>query len=167
MNKVTTKTCLTHERTMPESISKHDAKNCAPWLGKHEGHTCTCIARAQCDLTYTPILSFSDSEQYLDLISAADAIIAMNKNARAVQDKLERMQHACDVGAIRQRATAAVQHGDDATDEKKHQRRLYVLAALVKSLADVPEQVDHGGATLHKDVMVLSLWLTWACTRIL
>ncbi|ORY94231.1 hypothetical protein BCR43DRAFT_359566 [Syncephalastrum racemosum] len=65
----------------------------------------------------------------------------MNKNARAVQDKLERMQHACDVGAIRQRAATAVQRGDDATDEKKHQRTLYVLAALVKALADVPEQI--------------------------
>ncbi|KAI9492770.1 hypothetical protein BDB00DRAFT_872991 [Zychaea mexicana] len=81
-------------------------------------------------------------EQYLDLISAADAIIAMSKNAHAVQNKLDRMEAACDVSLIRKKAAEAkADHNEEGHDQKR--RYVYALASLIKSLADVPEQIWH------------------------
>ncbi|KAI9322730.1 hypothetical protein BX666DRAFT_2109173 [Dichotomocladium elegans] len=81
-------------------------------------------------------------EQYLDLISAADAIISMNKNAHAVQEKLDSMQAACNVSAIKRQAAKA--RSDKEEEGQDQQRRhLYALASLIKSLADVPEQIWH------------------------
>ncbi|KAI8147229.1 hypothetical protein BJV82DRAFT_598254 [Fennellomyces sp. T-0311] len=81
-------------------------------------------------------------EQYLDLISAADAIIAMSKNAHMVQTKLDRMEAACDVSTVRQKAAEArAGQSEEGHDQKR--RYLYALAALIKSLADVPEQIWH------------------------
>ncbi|KAL0094451.1 hypothetical protein F4703DRAFT_1019180 [Phycomyces blakesleeanus] len=76
-------------------------------------------------------------EQYLDLISAADCIIAMSKNANKIQEKLRRMQSVCDGHAVRQKA-ALVRDSHPVTG--RQQRPVYTLAALIKSLADVPEQ---------------------------
>ncbi|KAI9484319.1 hypothetical protein BDB00DRAFT_155261 [Zychaea mexicana] len=81
-------------------------------------------------------------EQYLDLISAADAIIAMSKNAHAVQNKLDRMEAACDVSTIRKKAAEAkAGQNEEGHDQKR--RYVYALASLIKSLADVPEQIWH------------------------
>ncbi|KAI9013906.1 hypothetical protein CLU79DRAFT_387351 [Phycomyces nitens] len=79
-------------------------------------------------------------EQYLDLISAADCIIAMSKNANKIQEKLRRMQSVCDGHAIRKKA-ALVRDSHPVTG--RQQRPVYTLAALIKSLADVPEQIWH------------------------
>ncbi|KAG2224520.1 hypothetical protein INT45_004365 [Circinella minor] len=81
-------------------------------------------------------------EQYLDLISAADAIIAMSKNAHSIQNKLDRMEAACDVSTIRQKAAEArTGQNEEVHDQKR--RYVYALASLIKSLADVPEQIWH------------------------
>ncbi|SAM07727.1 hypothetical protein [Absidia glauca] len=83
-------------------------------------------------------------EQYVDLIAAADTIIDMEKKANLIQQKLERMQGACDVHAIQRQAAQIHQ-----SEEKEHssqdqkQQQLYILASLIKSLADVPEQIWH------------------------
>ncbi|KAI8333819.1 hypothetical protein BC941DRAFT_433067 [Chlamydoabsidia padenii] len=83
-------------------------------------------------------------EQYVDLIAAADTIIDMEKKAHMIQQNLERMQSACDVHAIKRQATQLHQSEEkehDSQDQKQHQ--LYILATLIKSLADVPEQIWH------------------------
>ncbi|KAI7877218.1 hypothetical protein K492DRAFT_150842 [Lichtheimia hyalospora FSU 10163] len=81
-------------------------------------------------------------EQYLELISAADAIVAMNKNAHAVLDKLDSMQTACDISTIKKRA-ATVRSDQDEKGHNQKRQHLFALAALIKSLADVPEQIWH------------------------
>ncbi|KAI8393565.1 uncharacterized protein BYT42DRAFT_11711 [Radiomyces spectabilis] len=43
-------------------------------------------------------------EQYVDLISAADTIIAMSKTAQQVQKTVDHMQSICEVGRIRKHA---------------------------------------------------------------
>jgi hypothetical protein len=128
------------------------------WLGKYT---------AKFDTKYR-ILSTNiqfGSEQYLDLISAADAIITMSKNAQAIQTNFGRLQAACDVESIKMNAKLTLQKRDEENNQSKHitkisyteERRLilfpiaridtkrryvYIIAALVKSLADVPEQVS-------------------------
>ncbi|KAL1926368.1 hypothetical protein VTP01DRAFT_5889 [Rhizomucor pusillus] len=79
-------------------------------------------------------------EQYLDLISAADAIIAMSKDAVSIQGKLENMQNFCNVSSIRQKIEMQTRQSQEESGAKD-QRTLYILAALIKSLADVPEQI--------------------------
>lgn len=61
------------------------------------------------------------SEQYLDLISAADAIITMSKNAQTIQTNFERMQAACDVESIKLNAKKSLQE----RDEKNNQSNTY------------------------------------------
>lgn len=104
-------------------------------------------------------------EQYQDLISAADAIITMSKNAQAIQSNFERMQHACDVDRIQQTSKKTLRLRDEKSNQSKHackqdrhlpflscpfvahidtkRKYIHVIAALVKSLADVPEQIWH------------------------
>ncbi|KAF7727512.1 Golgi transport complex subunit 1 [Apophysomyces ossiformis] len=78
-------------------------------------------------------------EQYLDLISAADAIITMSKNAQKVHQKLETMQTSCNASAIQQRANS--QNDSTSLNEEpngdRKQRQLYVLATLIKAIADI------------------------------
>ncbi|KAG0173303.1 Golgi transport complex subunit 1 [Apophysomyces sp. BC1034] len=78
-------------------------------------------------------------EQYLDLISAADAIIAMSRNAQEMRQKLETMQNACDVSAIQKKATmqSNITSSTEETKGDRKQRQLYLLAALIKALADI------------------------------
>ncbi|KAI8089485.1 uncharacterized protein BX664DRAFT_333130 [Halteromyces radiatus] len=83
-------------------------------------------------------------EKYTDLIAAADTIINMDKRAKIIQRNFERMQDSCDVYAIQRQATKVQDletNGQDPQDQKR--RQLYVLAAMIKSLADVPEQIWH------------------------
>ncbi|KAI7865354.1 hypothetical protein BDF14DRAFT_1826275 [Spinellus fusiger] len=79
-------------------------------------------------------------EQYLDLISAADCIISMSRNASQVQEKLKRMQSVCDLESIKKKATTL---SSKQSIKDRQPRPIYVLAALIKSLADVPEQIWH------------------------
>ncbi|RUS21705.1 hypothetical protein BC937DRAFT_91791 [Endogone sp. FLAS-F59071] len=82
-------------------------------------------------------------ERYRDLISAADAIVSMRKNALSVQDMLDKMQDSCNVNAIKRRASAMLpgRNKDVATEQRK--RYLYTAAAQIKLLVDVPEQIWH------------------------
>ncbi|CAO3621888.1 unnamed protein product [Mucor fragilis] len=85
-------------------------------------------------------------EQYQDLISAADAIITMSKNAQAIQSNFERMQHACDVDRIQQTSKKTLRLRDEKSNQTHidtKRKYIHVIAALVKSLADVPEQIWH------------------------
>lgn len=86
----------------------------------------------------------------------------MNKNAHAVLDKLDSMQTACDISTIKKRAATVRSDQDEKGHSKQfhpsgntHQyidillydadqkrQHLFALAALIKSLADVPEQVN-------------------------
>lgn len=85
----------------------------------------------------------------------------MNKNAHAVLDKLDSMQTACDISTIKKRAEAVRSDQYEKGHSKEHhyctdvydilinmlynldqkRQHLFALAALIKSLADVPEQV--------------------------
>jgi hypothetical protein len=58
------------------------------------------------------------SEQYRDLISAADAIVSMKKAANAVQSKFDLMQVACDVDTIHQKTTKIKPGNDSGVDSK-------------------------------------------------
>ncbi|KAJ2964423.1 hypothetical protein NQZ79_g646 [Umbelopsis isabellina] len=80
-------------------------------------------------------------EQYRDLISAADAIVSMKKAANAVQSKFDFMKTACDINVISQK-TANAKSGDEGTVNDQR-RYLYVSAAQMKLLVDVPEQIWH------------------------
>ncbi|KAG2175193.1 hypothetical protein INT44_007681 [Umbelopsis vinacea] len=82
------------------------------------------------------------SEQYRDLISAADAIVSMKKAAHAVQSKFDLMQVACDVDTIHQKTTK-IAPGNDSGEDNEKKRYLYVSAAQMKLLVDVPEQIWH------------------------
>lgn len=57
------------------------------------------------------------SEQYHDLISAADAIITMSKNAQAIQTNFERMEKACDVSSIKVNADKTLRDKDMEKDQ--------------------------------------------------
>ncbi|KAI8578447.1 hypothetical protein K450DRAFT_246858 [Umbelopsis ramanniana AG] len=81
-------------------------------------------------------------EQYRDLISAADAIVSMKKAAHAVQSKFDLMQVACDVDTIHQKTTK-IKPGNDSGEDNEKKRYLYVSAAQMKLLVDVPEQIWH------------------------
>jgi hypothetical protein len=61
------------------------------------------------------VVFYNCREQYVDLIAAADTIIDMEKKANMIQQKLERMQGACDVHAIQRQAALIHQ-----SEEKEH-----------------------------------------------
>ncbi|KAI9483267.1 MAG: hypothetical protein EXX96DRAFT_557510 [Benjaminiella poitrasii] len=85
-------------------------------------------------------------EQYQDLISAADAIITMSKKAQAIQTNFKHMQTACDINTIKENAKKTLQLRDEQNNQAHldtNRKYIYVIAALVKSLADVPEQIWH------------------------
>lgn len=85
-------------------------------------------------------------EQYHDLISAADAIITMSKNAQAIQSNFERMEKACNVESIKENAYKTLRNKDMEKDQLRidtKRKSVYMIAALIKSLADVPEQIWH------------------------
>ncbi|KAI8067633.1 uncharacterized protein B0P05DRAFT_552326 [Gilbertella persicaria] len=84
--------------------------------------------------------------KYQDLISAADTIITMSKNAQAIKTNFERMQTNYDVQTIKANAKKALELRDqknNSTIVDTKRRYVYCIAALVKSLADVPEQMWH------------------------
>lgn len=76
----------------------------------------------------------------------------MSKDAVSVQNKLERMLDLCDVSSIRQQVEAQRKRSQEESNAKDRQT-LYILAALIKSLADVPEQVQQI-TVCYKDVMM-------------
>ncbi|CAO3650291.1 unnamed protein product [Mucor hiemalis] len=85
-------------------------------------------------------------EQYHDLISAANAIITMSKTAQAIQTNFERMEKACDVSSIKVNADKTLRDKDMEKDQTRidtKRKSIYVIASLIKSLADVPEQIWH------------------------
>ncbi|KAL7329075.1 hypothetical protein PS15p_207240 [Mucor circinelloides] len=70
----------------------------------------------------------------------------MSKNAQAIQSNFERMQNACDVDRIKRASRKALQLRDEKNKQTyidTKRKYIYVIAALVKSLADVPEQIWH------------------------
>ncbi|KAK4518497.1 RNA export factor gle2 [Mucor velutinosus] len=70
----------------------------------------------------------------------------MSKNAQAIQSNFERMQQACDVDRIKQSSRKTLQLRDEKNNQihiDTKRKYIYVIAALVKSLADVPEQIWH------------------------
>lgn len=97
-----------------EPTLKRRNKNYARWLGKHIVTNRLCKG----ELTFGCFVYYS--EQYLELISAADAIVAMNKNAHAVLDKLDSMQVACDISTIKKRAAAVRSDQDEKGHSKEH-----------------------------------------------
>jgi hypothetical protein len=66
----------------------------------------------------SPCLVRSHSEQYRDLISAADAIVSMKKAANAVQSKFDLMHNACEVDIIHQKATKIQPGNEDSVDSE-------------------------------------------------
>ncbi|ORZ19366.1 hypothetical protein BCR42DRAFT_449125 [Absidia repens] len=83
-------------------------------------------------------------EQYVDLIAAADTIIDMEKKAKVIQQNLQRMQESCDVHSIQREATHIhISEEKEQSSQDQKRQQLYILAALIKSLADVPEQIWH------------------------
>ncbi|KAL1918755.1 uncharacterized protein VTP21DRAFT_2777 [Calcarisporiella thermophila] len=80
-------------------------------------------------------------ERYRDIISAADAIVAMQKNINSTQDVLASMQSGCDVHEIRRRAKILSTNKENRVDEDEIQHSLYAAAAQIKVLVDVPEQI--------------------------
>ncbi|CAM0143125.1 unnamed protein product [Umbelopsis sp. WA50703] len=80
-------------------------------------------------------------EQYRDLISAADAIVSMKKAANAVQSKFDLMKMACDIDVISQKTVNAEPGNEAIVNEQR--KYLYVSAAQMKLLVDVPEQIWH------------------------
>lgn len=81
-------------------------------------------------------------EQYLELMSAADAIITMRKNTQAIQTNICRMQTACNVERIKSNGTTPTGSTNKIHVDKDRQH-VYLIASLIKSLADVPEQIWH------------------------
>lgn len=89
----------------------------------------------------------------------------MSKSAQTVQTNFERMLAACDVESIKLKAKKTLQERDEQNNQSKrtppsnqyfvltcitaridtNRRYVYIIAALVKALADVPEQVKQGG----------------------
>lgn len=128
-----------------------------PWLGK--------LVDALLQRRHVELSMHICREQYQDLISAADAIITMSKNAQAIQSNFERMQQACNVDSIKQTSKKTLRLRDEKSNQSKNARKqhrhwpllscpfvahidtkrkyIHVIAALVKSLADVPEQIWH------------------------
>ncbi|CAO3591890.1 unnamed protein product [Absidia cylindrospora] len=83
-------------------------------------------------------------EQYVDLIAAADTIIDMEKKAKVIQQNLQRMQESCDIHSIQREATHIhISEEKEQSSQDQKRQQLYILAALIKSLADVPEQIWH------------------------
>ena len=58
-------------------------------------------------------------DKYQDLISAADTIITMSKNAQAIQTNFERMQSTYDVESIKQNAKKQVKLQDGKSNHSK------------------------------------------------
>lgn len=56
----------------------------------------------------------------MDLISAADAIITMSKNAQTIQTNFERMQAASDVENIKLKAKKILQERDERNNQSKY-----------------------------------------------
>ncbi len=56
-------------------------------------------------------------EQYHDLISAADAIITMSKNAQAIQSNFERLQTSCNVKSIKLNAQKSLKERDEKSNQ--------------------------------------------------
>jgi hypothetical protein len=65
------------------------------------------------------INEYAHREQYQELISAADAIITMSKNAQAIQSNFERMQNACDVDKIKHASKKALRLRDEKNNQSK------------------------------------------------
>ncbi|KAG1299240.1 hypothetical protein G6F66_001009 [Rhizopus arrhizus] len=80
-------------------------------------------------------------EQYLELMSTADAIITMRKNTQVVQTNICRMQAACNVEHIK---TSEASNANDSRIRVDSERQhVYLVASLIKSLVDVSEQIWH------------------------
>ncbi|KAG1176202.1 hypothetical protein G6F70_004260 [Rhizopus microsporus] len=76
-------------------------------------------------------------EQYLELMSAADAIITMRQHTQTIQTNICRLQAACNVDEIKSNISTKKTRVDN---ERQH---IYLIASLIKCLADVPEQIWH------------------------
>ncbi|KAI8346744.1 Vps51/Vps67-domain-containing protein [Blakeslea trispora] len=58
-------------------------------------------------------------DKYQDLISAADTIVTMSRNAQAIQANLERMQSTYDVDSIKQIARNQLELQDGKSNHSK------------------------------------------------
>ncbi|KAI9264736.1 hypothetical protein BY458DRAFT_513821 [Sporodiniella umbellata] len=84
------------------------------------------------------------SEHYLELMSAADAIIGMKSNTQILQTAMGQLQSACNVEQIQSKQKQTVSMDSD-------RQAIYVIASVVKCLADVSEQIWH--ALEHHDYL--------------
>ncbi|KAK2188068.1 hypothetical protein NP493_145g03017 [Ridgeia piscesae] len=76
-------------------------------------------------------------ERYRDLIEAADTITEMKNSAENVVKSVSRMQHECQ----KKRDLARVKGTTDRNIHRKKEASFYAIAAQMKLLMDIPEQL--------------------------
>ncbi|KAI9340396.1 hypothetical protein DFJ73DRAFT_762613 [Zopfochytrium polystomum] len=82
-------------------------------------------------------------ERYRDLLEAADSVRTMKEAATAMQSTLSDMRDCCDVRALKRQIQSDVLQGKDVKtgSEQSRKQLLYPIAAMIKLLADTPEEV--------------------------